>query len=287
VDVFELFIASLSNPGVAQRVHPQMGADSDVYDDFEFSPDGAQIGYVADQDENDVLELYSVAVSNPGTSVKLNGAMVTGGDVCRFHFAPDSARVAYCADQTTDGVVELFTVALNAPAVSTKINPPLVAGGRVTTLYEFGPQSDFIVYVAEQDTAGRPELYRAELSMPGVATKLSAPMASGGGVVGFDLRPDGARISYSANQETAGVYELYEVDFASAGVATKLSAPMSASGVMWFEYTHAGDRMIYTADQESAAAELYRVEIAAPTIAAKMNGALVTGGEVSDFMIVP
>jgi Tol biopolymer transport system component len=272
---------------VAQRVHPQMGADRDVYDEFKFSPDGQQIGYVADQDADDVLELYTVAVSNPGTSVKLNGAMVTGGDICRFHFAPDSTRVAYCADQTTDGMVELYTAALNTPGVATKINPPLVAGGHVTSLYQFGPQSDFIVYIAEQDTSGRPELYRVETSMPGVATKLSAPMVSGGGVVAFDMRSDGARISYNANQETLSVYELYEVDFASAGVATKLSAPMAAGGVMYFEYANGGDRMIYTADQESAADELYRVEINAPTISTKLNGALVTGGEVYDFVIVP
>ncbi len=287
VEVLELFTVNVATPGASQRVNPQLPAESDVYDEFEFSPDSQHIAYVADQDANDVLELYSVAVANLGVSQKLNGALVSGGDVCRFQFAPDSARVAYCADQTTDDVVELYTVALNAPAVSAKINPPLVANGRVTTLYEFGPQSDFIVYVAEQDTAGQPELYRAEIAMPGVATKLSAPMVSGGGVVGFDMRADGARISYNANQESVGVYELYEVDFASAGVATKLSAPMSASGVMWFEYTTAGDRVVYLADQDSEASELYRVEINAPGIAAQMNDALVTGGEVYDFVIVP
>ncbi len=287
VEVVELFTATVAAPGMSQRVNPQLAADRDVYDDFEFSPDSQRIGYISDQDANDVLELYSVAVATLGTSQKLNGPLVSGGDVCRFEFAPDSARVVYCADQTTDGVVELYTVALDTPAVSTKINSPLVANGRVTPLYEFGPQSDFIVYVAEQDTAGKPELYRAELAMPGVSTKLNAPLVLGGGVVGFDMRADGARISYNANQETAGVYELYEVDFASAGVSTKLSAPMAANGVMWFEYTQAGDHMIYTANQDSAATELYRVDINAPAVSAQMNDALVTGGEVYDFVIVP
>jgi Tol biopolymer transport system component len=286
-EVVELFTVNVATPGISQRVNPQLAADGDVYDEFEFSPDSQHIAYIADQDANDVLELYSVAVANLGTSQKLNGTLVSGGDVCRFHFAPDSSRVAYCADQTTDDLVELYTVALDTPAMSTKINPPLATNGRVTTLYEFGPQSDFIVYVAEQDTAGQPELYRAEIAMPGVATKLSAPLVSGGGVVGFDMRADGARISYNANQETVGVYELYEVDFASAGVATKLSAPMSGSGVMWFEYTTAGDRMVYLADQDSEASELYRVEINAPGVAAQMNDTLVTGGEVYDFVIVP
>jgi Tol biopolymer transport system component len=286
-DLVELFIASVASPGTSQRVNSTLVAGGSVLDAFAFSPDGLHIAYVADQDADSVLELYAVDVATLGTSQKLNGALVSGGDVCRFEFSPDSSRVAYCADQSTDELMELYTVALSTPGIANKINPPLVAGGRVTPLYEFGPQSDFIVYVAAQEAAERPELYRVEITMPGVASKLSAPLVAGGGVVGFDMRPDGSRISYNANQENAGVYELYEVDFAAAGIATKLSAPMSASGVMWFDYTTDGERIIYTADQESAASELYSVELNAAGIAAQLNGALVADGEVGDFVLVP
>ena len=47
---------------------------------LQFSPDSSRVLYYADQDTNDVFEIYSVA-SGGGTPVKLNGPLVAGGDV--------------------------------------------------------------------------------------------------------------------------------------------------------------------------------------------------------------
>ena len=45
-----------------------------------------------------------------GTPLKLNGTLVTNGDVFRvdFSFSPDSSRVVYRADQDTDQINELY-----------------------------------------------------------------------------------------------------------------------------------------------------------------------------------
>ena len=43
-------------------------------------------------------------------SIKLNGALVIGGNVQHFEISPDGSRVVYQANQDLDGVLELFSV---------------------------------------------------------------------------------------------------------------------------------------------------------------------------------
>ncbi len=66
--------------------------------------------YLADQDTDNVFELYSVPIGGPATAgIKLNGTLVAGGDVSPgFQISPDSGRVLYIADQDTDNVFELY-----------------------------------------------------------------------------------------------------------------------------------------------------------------------------------
>lgn len=52
-----------------------------------WAPDSSGIGYIADQDTNDVSELYA---SQPDDSenTKLSGTLVSGGDVVSFDWVP-------------------------------------------------------------------------------------------------------------------------------------------------------------------------------------------------------
>jgi hypothetical protein len=78
--------------------------------DFLLSPDGQYVLYRADQDTDNVSELYSVPSAGPASAgVKLNGVLVADGDVhSGFQVSPDSGRVVYMADQQTDEVRELY-----------------------------------------------------------------------------------------------------------------------------------------------------------------------------------
>ena len=285
LDTVELYLVDVAQPGQSQKLNSALVAGGNVLSVFSFSPDGATIGYVADQDTDETIELYAVPVATPGTTSKLNGPLIAQGDVCRFEFSPDSTRVAYCADQDTDEVLELYTASLAVPGASSKLNAPLVAGGEVTSGYEFGPASDFVVYAANQDDAARTDLYRVEIAAPGTAVRINADLTAGGSVVGFHLRPDGTHVGYVANQEDGAVHELYEADFAAPGAVTKLSAPMSAAGVFRFRYAADGASVIYLADQESDVSQIYRVKTATPGDSTRLNGTLTAGGEVWDFTL--
>ena len=76
---------------------------------FQISPDSSRVVYRADQQTDNVFELYSVPLGGPAAAgIKLNGALVAGGNVFDFQISPDSSRVVYQADQQTDEVFELF-----------------------------------------------------------------------------------------------------------------------------------------------------------------------------------
>ena len=85
--------------------------------DYLISPDGAFVVYVADQDTNDVYELYRTPLDGSGAPVQLNSEMVEGGNVgelfnfyAEFLISPDGSRVVYRADQELDERFELYSV---------------------------------------------------------------------------------------------------------------------------------------------------------------------------------
>jgi len=283
---FELYLVDLAAPGVANKVNGPFVTDGDLFGDYRFSPDGETIVYMADQDVDGVRELYAVDVDNLGVSTKLNPSLVADGDLCTFQFSPDSTKVAYCADQDTDGTLELYIVDLAVPGVSSKVNPTLVAGGEVQSgSFRFGPDSDFIVYNADQDVDGDNELYRVEVATPGVSAKLNEPLPAGGDVSIFQIRPDGLQLTYVADQDTEGLDELYNVDLSTPGASTKLNPPRQGSLVFHLEITEDGLQVLYIADQDTTETyELYRVDIASAGVATTISSALPVDDANSDVV---
>ena len=60
-------------------------------------PDGAWVAYLADQDTDEVLELYLVPADGSAAPVKVNGPLVTEGDVQWFQFSPDGDTLVVSA----------------------------------------------------------------------------------------------------------------------------------------------------------------------------------------------
>ena len=95
---------------------------------MQITADSSRVVYWADQDTNDVFELYSRPADGSGAAVKLNGPLVAGGDVADFRIAPDSSRVVYRADQSTDEVFELYSRVIDASASAPH---PSTSGGQI------------------------------------------------------------------------------------------------------------------------------------------------------------
>ena len=114
-DVYELYSVPITG-GTSTKLNGILTPDGNVFanNNFQISPDSSRVVYVADQDADDVLELYSVPITG-GYSAKLNGILTPGGNVfagttSSFQISPDSSRVVYVADQDTDDIFELYSV---------------------------------------------------------------------------------------------------------------------------------------------------------------------------------
>ncbi|MHC4458897.1 MAG: TolB family protein, partial [Planctomycetota bacterium] len=113
-EVYELFTARLISvvPTVFDtpiKVHPNLTGNKDVKE-FKWSPDSSRIAYRAEQDTDNVVELYTSPPDSSTGNTKINpNTFVPGQNVTAFAWAPDSSRLAYRADQDANDVFELYT----------------------------------------------------------------------------------------------------------------------------------------------------------------------------------
>ena len=137
--------------------------------DFEISPDGIYVAYVADQDKDGLFELYVVPVDKTPNepevkvSVPLEGRGIketfVGSGEFYFAWAPDSSRVAYIgdADDNTADLFELFTSTPNGRQKN--LISALVNSNSDVLDFQWEPESTLIAYVADQDIVGQVDLY--------------------------------------------------------------------------------------------------------------------------------
>jgi len=257
---------------------------------FAISPDDRWVVYLADNDVDDVFELYSVPIEG-GASVKLNGPLVAGGAIDHYSFriSPDGGTVVYVADQETVTVREIYAVPIaGGPAV--KLNGPMVTAGDVQA-FRFIPNEGAVVFMADAEINGIYELYRATLD--GQSTQRLTPgFAQGVGVwppneldKAFILTPDGRILIYRANPEFG--FELFSLDL-SWGVTTKISGPMQPLGhVEAWEVSSNSTGVVYRADQEQDDVfEGYATVVTGGPVT-KVNPPLVAGGDVTTIKFGP
>lgn len=222
---------------------------------FQISADSSRVVYRADEEQIVKYELYSVSLVI-GTRVKLNDALVAGGNVASaFAISPNSSWVVYRADQQTNDVDELYAVPLAGGAVF-KLNSAMA--GDVDS-FAISPDSTRVVYLADQEIVGTSELYAKSLPVLGgpitiiipPASKLNAPLIANGDVFKFAISPDASRVVYTADQDISNVNELYSVPLAD-GTVTELNGLLVPNGnVTTFAISPDGSRVVYRADQQT------------------------------------
>ncbi len=202
---------------------------------------GDRVVYRADHDIDGVDELYSAPIDGSQSPVKVNGRLVPGGFVSYgFQISPDASRVVYLATQDTPSVLELYSAPIDPggrrirrPGVplAVKLNGPLVAGGSISGPFLIGPDSQRVVYHADQEVDGVHELYSRPLDGSSVPVKLNGPLVAGGDVDELEpdrnqISPDGTRVVYRADQDTDDVSELYSVPIDGSSGPVKLNDPV-------------------------------------------------------------
>jgi hypothetical protein len=244
-DVDELYVAPVG--GSLRKLNPPLVAGGDINRfRFVFTPDSSQILYLADQEVDERVELFSVPVEG-GPARRLNAPLVVGGNVTDFQLAAKNGRVVYAADGETNDVVELWSIALSGGGLQ-KLNGPLTQGGDIG-LFELDPLSNRVVYSADQEVDGRFELFSAPV-LGGSSTRLNMPITLGGGgdsgiysewavnpvvpVVVFQARNDGLKKNLFA-VPTAGGVPHWQLNF-------KL---LPEQRILNFQVSPAGDRVVF------------------------------------------
>ncbi len=189
--------------------------DPDGDSAFSISPDGARVVYLADQEQDEVRELFGAPVDASASSVKLNQLFPTSfptGDVLAFETA--GPRCVYVADQDERLVFELYSSRQDGAGAPVKLSGPMVAGGGVSNPFPFqvSPDGARVVYRADQDVDEVFELFSVPADGSAGPVELNGALV-GYGDVAFEYRisADGARVVYRADQDANDVFELYSV----------------------------------------------------------------------------
>ena len=253
---------------------------------YRWSPDGSLLAYCADQDTDNVRELY---IANPDGSQRFKGNNpITSGEgvYTDFQWAPDSQYIAYRIKSGLVTPYELYTVRSDG-AENTKVNGALVAGGDVWRML-WSPDSSRIAYLADQDVDGRDEIYSVQPDGTSLVKLNGAQNHSGYVYYDFKWSYDGTRLAYEADEDTDETYELYTVNADGTG-HIKVSGSMVAGGSLYhsttmispaFKWSPDSSRLLYRADKEvDNQWELYVTPGSGGAIS-KINSVLVAGGYV-------
>jgi Tol biopolymer transport system component len=271
-DLFELFGVPLDGSEAPRQISGSMVTGGDVQEPyFRITPDGQRVVYLADQDENDVFELFSAPVDGSQPAIQLNRPLLTGGDAVLvgfenqgFQISPDSRRVVYQADGGSTPV-ELHSALVAVPRSSVRISAPyqpFTSGTRMLQ-FQISPDSSRVVYRAERPTAGRLELYGTSIADDGSVVKLNEPLPSQGQTYFFAIGPDSRSVVYTADQEASFTREIFGVPIDHGRPARKLNDALVPGGnvlifPVGFRITPDGRRVLYLADQDTRGVrELY------------------------------
>jgi hypothetical protein len=152
--VEELYSVPIEGPASAGvKLNNPLPLGSDVaFKKFAVSPDSSRVVYIADQEVDEVDEIYSVPITGSSSpNIKLNDPLPSGGNVDSFKISLNSRSVIYRADQDRNDIMELYSVPIKG-GEPVKINHEMVlergSVGDDVHAFELSPDGETVVFEA-------------------------------------------------------------------------------------------------------------------------------------------
>ncbi len=286
-EVVELYSNSLTGSAHA-KLNANLSGSKDVKSfGLSISPDSSRVVYLADQNFNDVREVFSVPIDGSAPAVALNGPLTSGGDVDTVLISADSSTVVYRADQLVNDRDDMFARAIDGSGIPVRLNHDLDPGGKVVTS-AISPDSSRVVYVAMDTAIGPSQLWSVPIG-GGTPVKINGTLVPGGNVDFGTSRPmispDSTRVVYLADQETDTVNELFSVPI-GGGPTVKLNGLLPTGGTVMGSYLISPNskRVVYLATQETNdVVELWSAPLDGSAPATKLSSIQAPGGDVDFF----
>lgn len=226
---------------------------------------------------------------------KISGLMPNDfSDVANYLFSPDSQYVVFTADRDVSGMDELYSVRLPF-GEPVKLSDVFINGGSVDDGYEavaISSDSQRVVYIADQDTDTKNELYSVPIDGSAEPVKINRVLSYWEDVLSMKISPDGHRVVYLVEDSSASPHlqDLYSIPIAGPGEDWVRLGPDLEAG-RWFkdfQITPDSLRVVYIADAVlEGKSELYSVLITGSN-PIKVSGVLPdTGFGVRQFAIAP
>ena len=147
--------------------------------------------------------------------------------------------------------------------MSVKISGASMAGS--VTAFALTPDGATAVYIADQETVGRFELYSTPVGGSSAAVKISEGLALGAGdegVSAFQISPDGTQVVFVADPSGGGVDDIFSVPIDGSSAPVQLNSGSEAP-VTGFGVTPDSSRAAFVGVAGSGAVELYSAAIGA------------------------
>lgn len=277
-DVFELFHVS-SRGGTLTRLSGALVVDGDVQPGLTISADGRTILYRADQTVDETIDLYAVAVANPGVTVKVNGTLVAGGDVSRVvAISANGNRAAYIADQDLDDTNEAYTVDLSTatPGASVKISEDL---GQSVWDLQMARDGSKVVYRG----GFGPFLYAVDPANPGTVEAIFNSDGGEGFVEGYQLVPDGSAVVYTYSSFLNA--SLWHAPLVTPPFSSARLADGDLGGVRADLVVSADRSQVYFRKTQPAYDTVFKVDVATGTLTRLSYDADEPTQRVADFAL--
>ncbi|MFK7936542.1 MAG: 3-coathanger stack domain-containing protein, partial [Saprospiraceae bacterium] len=170
--------------GTLTKLNPSFADNSREVQDFgiRISPSSSHVVYTADQETDNVFELFSVPLAG-GTSVKLNPTLagnrsIDGGSVL---ISSNGEQVIYISDQETNNVDELFIVPITG-GTAIKLNPDFTNNNGDIATFPFplfNSTGTHLVYLADAEIDNQEELFSVSLVCQNDLVVNNDPIAAG------------------------------------------------------------------------------------------------------------
>ncbi|NOT29130.1 MAG: hypothetical protein HOP15_01640, partial [Planctomycetes bacterium] len=285
---FEVFLVASDGSEPPRRVSAAgTTAYQPVGDVLAMAPAGDFAVYTADQDRDEVVELYTVQRDGSCGPVRLHSPAVDEGDVSAFVVTPDERRVVFSSDLELDARTELYTAPSDGSAPPVKLHGPLVAGGAIGA-WKLSPDGTWVAYAADALRDGQVELFRAPADGSAPPVRLDPPPhRTFGSVNTLEFAPDGQHVVYTSDKARRGRFELYIVPLDGSAAARRLSSIAALGGdVLDFRIGLDSSHVVYRADQDvDDLPELYGVPLDGSAAPVKLNEPLTGNQHVWDYAI--
>lgn len=216
----DLYAAALASPGTAVRLNNTLTADRTVSRVTALTADGRRAVYIADDEDRDLDDVYTVDLSTatPGAPVRISGD--TFNDVYDFQMSRDGRKVVFRGGSFSPS---LSVVDATAPGKPAAVNND--GGEGYVEAYQLLADGSRVFYTHDPSFLDQ-SLFVASLATTPVEPELLVDGSGNAGVRSdFVATEDGARVYFRRANNDDSLHRLYRLDVATPATPTLLSAP--------------------------------------------------------------